>query len=79
LRSELPRLPWNMLTEPAPADELPDVPRRYVQLSPAYAAEADEAARNGFAVVRADIGHLGPMTAPALVRRLCFGNAADGE
>ncbi len=68
-----------MLTEIAPADELPGVPRRYVQLSSAYAADADNAARDGFEVVRAEIGHLGLLSAAAQVKRLCFGNAADGE
>lgn len=79
LRSELPRIPWDMLTEPAPSDVLPAVPWRYVQLSPAYATDAEQAARDGFEVVRADTGHLGPMTEPGLVRRLCFEIAGGGE
>jgi hypothetical protein len=79
LRSDLPRVPWGLLTEAAPSDVLPAVPLRYVQLSAAYADPAGQAAALGFEVVRADADHLAPMTRPALVRRLCFGSAGHGE
>lgn len=79
LVESLPRLPWGMLTETAPSDVLPAVPLRYVQLSPAYAADAQRAEDEGFEVVRADTHHLALMTDPALVRRLCFGTGGHGE
>jgi hypothetical protein len=76
---ELPRVPWDMVTETAPPLGLPPVPRRYIQLSAGYADVADRAAADGFDVLRADPGHLAPMTAPALVTRLCFGIGRGGE
>lgn len=79
LRSQLPQVPWGLLTEPAPADDLPSVPVRYVQLSAAYAGPAGQAAALGYEVVRADADHLALMTRPDLVTRRCFGTAGHGE
>jgi pimeloyl-ACP methyl ester carboxylesterase len=75
----IPRVPWEMLLEPAPDLALPAVPRRYVQLSAPYGDTAERAAAEGFEVVRADAGHLAPMTAPDLVRRLCLEIRHYGE
>ena len=76
---EIPRVPWDMLTEPAPHFALPPIRRRYIQLSSAYVETADRAAFEGFDVVRLDIGHLGMMTHPDLVTDLCLENSGHGE
>jgi hypothetical protein len=58
-------------TEPLPAAALPaDLPGGYVQLSPTYAACADQAAARGWPVARADLGHFAMRTDPATVAGL---------
>jgi hypothetical protein len=65
--AELPRVPWGYFEEPAP--DVPDQPGRcaYLQLSAAYQAAADEAARRGWPTRRVAADHLAPLTRPALV------------
>ncbi|MDF5751542.1 alpha/beta fold hydrolase [Spongiactinospora sp. TRM90649] len=70
--AELPRLPVAYLREPAPPED-PSWGRvrpAYIRLSAAYDSEADEAARLGWPVLRADADHLAMLTRPETVATL---------
>lgn len=64
----LPRVPHAFLEAPSPSDvSWERLPAAYLQLSEAYADEADEAARRGWPVRRAPLHHLAMASSPALV------------
>ena len=71
-RSELPRLPGDLLDEDLPPSP-PDwgrIAKSFVQLSDAYLATADDAEAQGWPVRRHGADHLAIMTQPTLVSRL---------
>jgi hypothetical protein len=63
-----PRLSLAMFTEVhPPAPHWPDAPTAYLQLSAAYADQADEARQRGWPVTHLAADHLAPLTDPGLV------------
>ncbi len=68
LRSELRGVPAALLSEPMPVAQADSaVHRVYLQLSPAYEADADRAEAQGWRVERQIIHHLAPLTHPQRV------------
>ena len=67
----LPRVPYAFLEARSPAHvSWERLPAAYLQLSAAYASEADEAARRAWRVRRAQLHHLAMASSPALVANL---------
>src|SRR5215472_2402649 len=65
-----PRLPLAMFEEVHPSSpDWPDAPAAYLQLSEAYADQADQARRFGWPVTQLVSHHLAPLTEPGLVAR----------
>ena len=63
LRSWLPRLPLAMFEEMHPlAPQWPDPPTAYLQLSKAYADQADQARQRDWPVTQLAGHHLAPLT-----------------
>ncbi len=63
-----PRLPLAMFEEVhPPAPQWPDAPAAYLQLSEAYADQADQARQRGWPVTQLAGHHLTPLTDPGLV------------
>lgn len=61
----------DFFAEPLPGQPLPRaLPCGYVELSATYRPYADRAAELGWPVVRAELGHFGPLTAPETVADL---------
>ena len=71
LSREAPPAPMAFLEASAPdANDWERLPKAYVQLSEAYAGEADEAERLGWTVTRARLHHLAMATDPVTVARI---------
>ena len=66
LLGELEPLPVGYFEEPAPEDRL-NGPTAYLQLSGAYADEAEAAMRNGWPLVRLPLHHLAMLTHPEAI------------
>lgn len=67
----LPRVPYAFLEAPSPVDTSWELlPAAYLQLSEAYASEADDAARRGWPVRRVQLHHLAMASSPALIAQL---------
>ncbi|GIH11590.1 hypothetical protein Rhe02_96570 [Rhizocola hellebori] len=76
-REELTGLPATLLDEPMPQTPWDDrVGKAYVQLSPAYAAVADQAQAAGWPVARYSMDHLAPLTRPREVADAIAGSIA---
>lgn len=76
----LPRVPAAFLTARSPADAWEHIPAAYLRLSDGYEAEAAEAERRGWPVLRAPLQHLAMVTDPDkvadLLTQLCSSLAA---
>jgi hypothetical protein len=63
--AELPQVPLGYFEEAAPVVEDWPPPRcAYVQLSPAYEGEVQEAQQRGWPTMSEELGHLGMLTEP---------------
>lgn len=68
LAAATPRVPLAFFEEPAPPMDMPaEVPCAYLRLSAACDADADEAQRRGWSVVRREANHIAMLTDAALV------------